>query len=178
MRSYFKRKEFKGFPQTPTIQQSFLLANLTNMLNMIRRKVGVPMTITSCCRDAAKYQELVDRGYHPSPTSDHFWGYVIPTLRTRDKAKYGDTYKFSVGAVDFVCKDIDNVFNTIMDMVEHDEINIGQCILEKGKNSKWIHISNPKEIVYAPGFIKKMSLEKIMFLTSNNNGKSYKRVER
>ena len=94
-----------------------------------------------------------------------------------DKKKYGTTYKFSTGAVDIVCDDIENAFDEIMGMVNSGKITVGQVILETGKHSKWIHISNPKSLMYSLKAVHKMDLNRDMFLISTNNGKSYRCVK-
>ena len=136
----------------------------------------------------AKYNRLKKSGYHPSPTSDHFWAQVIPTKRSRDIKKFGPKYHFSVGAVDFVCPkqgSLVSAFNTIKAMHKRGDIEVGQCILESKyeiKNGKkkllkqWIHISNPKSAVYGYIFIKDIGIQKTRFLTSDDNGRTYKVV--
>jgi len=188
---YFSKSEFesRGFPKKPTTLESYLLANLMYyILNPIRIKIGMPIMLTDCYRSMAKYRDLKKRGYYPSPTSDHFWAQVIPTTRSRDVKKFGPQYHFSAGAVDFVCPragSLVGTFNVIRDLVNKNIIDVGQCILETKyeiKNGKkkmlkqWIHISNPKSLIYTGGFIKDMGIQKTKFLTSDDNGKTYKVV--
>ena len=184
---YFKKSEFesRGFPTRPSALESFLLANLIyKILNPIRALIGVPININDCYRDMAKYRTLIKRGYNPSPTSDHFWGQSIETIRERDKKKYGDSYSFSSGAVDFGCSgrgSLVSVFNDIRGLESTGAIKVGQCILEskteKGKIvSQWIHISNPREIIYDAEFMKELQIKPRKFLYSKDNGKTYKPV--
>ena len=190
-KTYFKKSEFEshGFPVKPTPLESFMLANLVyNILNPIRVAVGLPIYINDCYRTMAKYYDLIKRKYNPSPTSDHFWGQSIPTIRQKDKNKYGKTYSFSSGAVDFGCRNtgsLVHVFNTIRELVDKKVIDVGQCILEskwiteKGKKvivSQWIHISNPREIIYNKEFMEELQIKPRKFLYSSDNGKTYKLV--
>jgi len=184
---YFSRSEFqaKGFPVNPNALESYLLANMVyNILNPIRVVSGVPIYINDCYRDMVKYRSLIKNGYNPSPTSDHFWGTHVETIRIKDKNKYGSKYTFSMGAIDFKVKNLElmvGIFNTIRELVQLNNIKVGQCILESKyeKNivvSRWIHISNPLELIYNEEFIKRMNISKGQFLVSQDNGKTYKAV--
>lgn len=52
-------------------------------------------------------------------------------------------------------------------------INAGQIILERGKHTYWIHVSNPVSLVYEENFIKTMKLQRNKYLTSLGNSGKY-----
>lgn len=175
MKNYFRISEFtaQGFPENPSAEQRLMLYNLRDgILNPIRAEISASIIIVDCCRGIAEYNTLIKKGYHPSKTSDHFWGNVITETGTDGKTI---TSKYSVGAVDFYCprRPMDDVFKVVREMAINLQIKPGQVILEKGFRGKWIHISNPKNLVYADSFIEEMRIAKARFLTSSNNGKTY-----
>jgi len=182
-KNYFSLYEFtrKGFPEKPTPLEQYLLNGITHTLNIIREDIASPITISDCYRSVDKYHSMVARGYNPSPTSDHFWGQAIPTMRSKDIDKYGTYYTYSVGAVDFVVSklDMEIVFKKIINLSKKGEIEIGQCILETNpkRNVKWIHISNSKDYVLNKDLISKLNIAKYKFLRSDDNGKTYQIVE-
>lgn len=180
---HFPIREFtkRDFPKSPTLLEQYLLNYIKKNLNIIREFIDSAIIITDCYRDLEKYNRLIEDGYNPSPTSDHFWGQPIPILRNRDQNKYGDYYTYSSGAVDFVVPkcDMKEVFNSIIELYKNNYIDIGQCILENNPKtgSEWIHFSNPKNVIYNNKIINAIGLSKYMFLKSNDNGKSYKAIE-
>jgi hypothetical protein len=181
--NYFNISEFtsKDFPKNPTALEKYMLEQMIRRLNVVRGLISSPIIITDCYRDLDKYNRLIEDGYNPSPTSDHFWGQPIPTLRDKDQEKYGEHYTFSSGAVDFVAPkyDMEKVFQSIIKLYNNNFINVGQCILEKNPKtgSEWIHFSNPKSTIYSNGLIEAIGISKYKFLRSDNNGKSYKAVK-
>lgn len=180
MKNYFTQKEFtrRGFPVKPTADQSFLLNNLRDkILNPIRHQLSRPVILTDCFRTLAKYYRLLKK-YNPSATSDHFFGQAIPTIRRKDKKRFGKYFKYSVGAVDFRVPgaNMREVFQVVKELEVNCLIKIGQAILEFNpkRRSSWIHISNPLSLVYSDSFIYDLSLQKERFLISEDNGKTYK----
>jgi len=71
----FKLSEFTksgDYIVTPTDEQIFCTKVLcNNILQKIRDEFG-PVVITSGIRDGHVYSSLIQRGYKPSRTSDHF----------------------------------------------------------------------------------------------------------
>jgi hypothetical protein len=188
-KNYFAKEEFErhGFPADPSGLEIFLMRNLVfSILNPIRIAVGRPITIDDCYRTSEKYDAmLLDKLYNPSKTSDHFWGQTIPLVDPSLKAKFGPYYTFSVGAVDFripSAQDMTPLFEKIVSMDRVGLVNTGQCILEAAYDSdkkmtkQWIHISNPRTLVYTQTFIKKFGIVKAKYLVSNDNGKTYQAV--
>ena len=186
---YFAKEEFErcGFPKNPSDLEVFLMRNLVfNILNPIRIALGAPVSINDCYRTVEKYKYMISSGsYNPSATSDHFWAQAIPLSDPLLRARYGTDYVFSVGAVDFhvpSIQDILPVFNKIISMDRSGTIGVGQCIIEaaydtEGKMTKqWIHISNPRSLVYSQSFIKDFGISKTKYLASNDNGKTYQAV--
>jgi len=190
MKNYFTPSEFikKGFPNPAGPVELFLLKNLRDkILNPIRREIGRPMRITDCYRIIAKYKRMLEarnkdgsRKYNPSATSDHFWGQPVPTIKKRDRQKYGKIYSFSVGAVDFYIPRVKmaDVFDFVVGMEKEFKIRTGQIVLEHNPATKfsWIHISNPKEILLSDTVINDLGLSKFKYLISENNGKSYESI--
>lgn len=178
MKNYFKKSEFKNFPARPLAAQLFMLNHLRDILNMIRAKIKTPIIITDCYRTLKKFHSLKKRGYNPSTTSDHFWGLSIPTFRQKDKAKWGSNYFYAVGAVDLKTPKADEakVFKVITDLAKNRIINIGQAILEYNDRGAWIHLSNPKDLIFDPQLLRRVGAVKYPFLISRDNGKTYRRA--
>lgn len=145
----------------------------------------VRIDITGPARNSLDVIRLIRQGYHPSVTTDHFFGVpqTIPAIGATNLSKierYGEIYTYSVGAVD-IRPDIPQTLTAFMGyyrkmviMNEARDINAGQIILEKGKYTYWIHVSNPVSLVYYPNFIKEMVLQKSKYLISLNNDGRYK----
>lgn len=143
------------------------------------------INISGPSRDALDVIRLEKQGYHPSVTTDHFFGMpqTIPAQGDSNLAKiekYGSIYTYSVGAVD-IKPDIPQKKNDFMkyflNMIMLNEagiIDAGQIILEKGKNTYWIHVSNPVGLVYQYDFVSRMGLQKTKYLTSLDNDGKYK----
>jgi len=175
MKNYFKDSEFKNFPASPTPAQFYLRENLRLHLNCIRHHIKSPIIITDCFRTLAKYKAM-KKNYNPSATSDHFWQQVIPTARQKDRIRYGKYFTYSVGAVDFYTPklDMEKVFKMVMELFHDQAIDIGQAILETGKYSQWIHLSNNRTGIYDYNFLQRIGGLKQRFLISDDNGKSYR----
>lgn len=170
----FQRIEFEraGFPKDATIKEEFMLSLLVRSLQVIRDEIGVPITITNCYRTEENHRDLLNRGYYPSETSDHFFGQRLPVHRPDKIKKYGKYFDLSVGATDFVCANITYNFSKIVHLAVSGQIRVGQLILETGNGKTWIHISNDPELVYGQALSRRIpSREK--FLYSLDGGASY-----
>ena len=179
MYNYFAPEEFKNFPRRPRPVQAYLLEFLQRTLNTIRGTIDSPIRITDCYRTLKKYESLKKRGYFPSATSDHFWAQVIPTIKKQNKIKYGPYFIYSAGAVDFVTPrfDINKCYDTIRKLHRRGTIKIGQAILESGGGRRpWIHLSNPRQLIFTSDLLYRVGAVKNTFLISTDGGKTYKRA--
>ena len=166
-----------GFPAAPTPMQMFLLQSLvTTVLDPLREAIGRPIVIDSgSYRDEAKYQAMLAH-YNPSPTSDHFWAQAIPAVTEDVKTVFGPFFTFGVGAVDVTFPQGPDL-KTVFDRVRSLNLPVGQCILESsGPNSKWIHLSNPKQLCYTQPLLKALNMIRPQYMTSTDNGKTYQAV--
>ncbi len=165
--------------------QKFLLKALCNdILEPLRAFFSCPINVTSGMRTRDDYNRLKARGYHPSETSDHFFGEAVPLTRKSKIQKFGNFYSYSVGAADIVpACGADVAFDRLKDYispiagwVSFPQVNlrVGQLILEHGK-SYWLHVSNPATLVYSRQFAKEY-LKRIHFLKSLDNGKTYQPI--
>ena len=112
-----------GIPNTPGPKERLALANLCQkILDPVREKFGLPITVTSGYRS-----EALNRAVGGSRTSQHMTG----------------------DAADIVCRSTTNsaLFRLMEQMVRNGEIEVGQLIWEGGtaETPAWIHVSNPRE---------------------------------
>lgn len=112
-----------GIPNTPGPKERLALANLCQkILEPVRKKFGLPITVTSGYRS-----EALNRAVGGSRTSQHMTG----------------------DAADIVCRSTTNtaLFRLMEQMVKNGEIEVGQLIWEGGTagTPAWIHVSNPRE---------------------------------
>lgn len=156
--------------------QELLIITLAKELQKVRDLViKSPMEINSGVREYSDYQRLLDSGYKPSETSDHYFSNVIPIKVNNPKYKiFGKYYIFSVGAVDVEMPNIDDNFKKIIKYDKQGIINFGQIILEKNNNSKWIHFSNDYNKFFMLNIVKLINKER--YLQSLDNGKTYQKV--
>lgn len=178
MKNYFKKSEFMGLPAILSYYQKFLYDHLLYTLNVIRQEVGSPMIITSCGRDMGKFNSMIRRGYFPSPTSDHFWGLPVPCSKAKHKKIYGKNFTMSVGAVDFITPraSMFQVFKLAIKLSMGQMIRTGQLIFEsrtKPTPAQWIHLSNPRDLVFDPDFLNKIGAVKSPLLFTKDGGKNY-----
>jgi len=185
---HFYESEFarKGYIITPI--QRYMLLNLCNILEAIREflsaeyKKDTPIAVRDGIRLPSDNNALRKKGYNPSETTDHFFGNIVK-LHSRQKIlRFGKYYPYSVGAADIVPKcgayeafdKMKSYFTrkTGIITLPNRHIRIGQMILEE-RNSCWIHVSNPPELIYSPDIVSAF-LERPHFLKSDDNGKSYK----
>lgn len=175
--------------------QWMMLQNLCNNLEAIRAFLNshfnkkVYITITDGIRLPSDINALKKKGFRPSETSDHLFGNIIK-LRSRAKIKqFGKYYNFSVGAGDLkpscgakeafeALKPFFNRNSGIITLPSGD-IHVGQLILERRvyseRESYWLHISNPPELIYSEQIVASFLTRK-HFLISLNNGASYESV--
>ena len=80
-------------------------------------------------------------GYHPSPTTDHSFG--DPEINPFG-AGAADIRPYGQGACE-------NIFNIAVDFINNsDGIPVGQVLWERQGKREWVHISNPKTILFQP----------------------------
>lgn len=178
----FSYYEFKPYGATDcwvpvSHYQKLLIITLAHTLQEIRNELNVKIRITCGVREATDYLRLKNNGYFPSSISDHYFGNVVPIdVNTHEYVKFGKYYIFSTGAADIQPEiDLNIAFHKIIEMVKANRIKVKQVILEEGHNTKWIHISNSSELLFSDSFIKTY-LWKDKFLQSNDNGKTYQKV--
>lgn len=108
-------KKIRNYPSWEVIQN---LNTLCLMLDKIRERLGMPITVTSGYRS----KEL-NTAVKASKTSQHMSGQ----------------------AADCKCRDNKKLFDTVKQMIEEGEITVGQLIWEYGtkKSPDWCHISIP-----------------------------------
>lgn len=174
--NYFQDSEFLNFPAAPSALQRFLLEKLRDNLNLVRFALGATMTISDCFRDMKKYQDMIARGYNPSAKSDHFWAEPVPMTSPADRARWGNFYIFSVGAVDIVpSMDVYQAFQKIVKMVRAGQVSFGQVIYEcSAAGKKWVHLSNPRTLLFRPETLETLGVAKNPFLVSYDGGKNYR----
>ena len=136
----FTRSNY-GKPVFNKLSKHLLECLCRDILDPIRREFGHPILITSGIRDINVMEGLRRAGYHPSSTTDH--SFSDP-----------DFNPFGVGAADIrpygrgACEEI---FNIAVDFVNRLEgIPVGQVLWERLRTHEWVHISNPKTILFQP----------------------------
>lgn len=183
----FNLYEFMNKKREITPIQVFMLQNLCiKILEPIRTFLNCPIKITSGIRFPGDINRLRKEGYNPSETSDHLYGNVVKLKSLNKKAKYGDYYSFSVGAADIIpaigalsawniLKKYFNIYSNEVNLPINNNrtinIRIGQIILEK-RNSYWLHVANPSNLIYSLKFIQNF-IKRKPFLISEDNGKNY-----
>ena len=158
--------------------QKMLLIDLVKNIQLVRCKMPKSsyIIVTSGVRSMLDYERLVDAGYNPSPTSDHFFGTSVTLRRGSRKIKtFGNVYNFSVGAADCVPigMPVNELFNLAVNMDRDGECEFGQIIYERnGDGSKeWIHFGGCADHFFSPLTMRLINKEK--YLMSINNGKTY-----
>jgi len=176
--SEFTRVSVESIPKV----QMFLIKSLANQLEAVRTilttefRKSVPIHITSGWRTREDFDRLVSQGYHPSETSDHYYGVPISIQALEKKLKWGDVYSYSVGATDIipVNVDIEKAFEVICQKAKDKILFLGQVIHEynRAKGQDWIHLSNSPLLMYSQAFVNEFLLRS-QFLVSNDGGVSY-----
>jgi len=140
---HFRYEEFIvssfGQPQYDKISQYLTQQLCLFILEPIRIECGYATRVSGGIRDKQVFDGMNAAGYYPSQTTDH---------------SFGDPEVFSqgVGAADIQpvragsCKDI---FEKVLLMEKEMKFfRFGQVIWEWQKNAEWVHISNPKEVLF------------------------------
>jgi hypothetical protein len=120
----------------------YLIENLCkNILDPIRKEFGHPILVTSGIRDINVMNGLRNAGYHPSSNTDHSFG--DPEVNP-----------YGVGAADIrpysqgTCEDI---FNIAVHLIKtSSNFNVGQVLWERQGSREWVHIANPKTVLFSP----------------------------
>ena len=136
---------------------SFFLASTLalRLFEPIRKLVNAPLRITNGYRDLAQHNDLYERGYHPSKTTDHSYG--------------GELNRFGVGALDMlpvtgtgknrtVRKFTENEYDGLLEHFQRDRTigNVGQLIWYPKRGH--IHVSNPRQLLYSAVAVEKIPL--------------------
>ena len=136
--------------------------------------------VSSGVRTLVDYGRLIALGYHPSQTSDHYFGQAIPLDPVTEKfKKFGSFYSFSVGAGDVIPEGVSalQVFQTAVELDRQEKVFFGQIIYERGGVSdvERIHFGNDPDLFYQPSVCK--IFKRTKYLTSVDGGKTYKVFE-
>jgi hypothetical protein len=144
----------------------------------------VKMRVVSGIRFPSDHNRLRKQGFNPSETSDHMYGNIVKLRNPIKIRRYGKYFQYSVGAVDIMPScGAKEAWDVLLPKFDRDKscinlingpIEIGQVILEK-RQSYWLHISNPKNLIYRQ-FVAENFLKREPFLMSNNNGKTYQPI--
>lgn len=115
---------------TPEIQKN-LEKLCKKILQPIRDKWGKPLFVSSGYRC-----EALNKKVGGSKTSQHLYGEAADIIPF-------ENFKYDVD-------EVDNLFKLIVDMIDADEITVGQLLLEQkddghGGKTRWIHISLPNK---------------------------------
>jgi len=139
---FFSYEEFTrsnyGIPVFNRLSKHLLECLCREILDPVRRIFWYPIMATSGIRDINVMTGLLAAGYHPSTTTDHSFG--DPEVNP-----------FGVGAADIrpygqgTCEDI---FNIAVKLSE--SVPMGQIIWERQGDREWVHISNPKSVLFQP----------------------------
>ena len=127
--------------------QMYMMQRLCETLEVIRFICSSRIKIRSGMRTYEDFIRLQQQGFHPSETSDHFFGSPIPLSNAKKVERYGRYYPYSVGAADIETLDIKTEDAFLKIIENRDKVHTGQIILEK-HNTYWIHISNHQDIIY------------------------------
>lgn len=133
----------------PTPMQELMIAGLVRVLQPLRDRVG-PIDITHGIRLATDYQRLIDEGRHPSPTSDHYFGQPIKLV---NDARGFDWWVYSTGACDFVPREVSVQEAWEVLLMVTPMAHIGQIIREQEGDREWIHLGNPRALIYSPAVV-------------------------
>ena len=142
---FFNYNEFTksnyGKPVFNKLSKHLLECLCRDILDPIRGKFGLPILVTSGVRDIIIMKGLRDAGYHPSATTDHSFG--DPEFNP-----------FGSGAADITpisegcCEDIFLIAIRLIQNVS--KFQVGQVLWERQGEREWVHISNPKSVLFQP----------------------------
>jgi hypothetical protein len=129
----------------------------TRVFEPIRVLINSPLRVTDGFRTTARHNDLLLRDYHPSKTTDHSFG--------------GELNPFGVGAIDLlpivgtgpgghVRKFEEDEYKELVDHFSKSEYSshIGQLIWYPKRGH--VHVSNPRELLFAAVAIEKIPLRK------------------
>jgi len=167
----FSIKEFRPNGQSsswiPDFKlQTIFIQELANSLQIIRNMFGKPLIIGNGIRGASDFMRLIEKGYHPSPTSDHFFGNVVPIgAPHRLYPILGHYYSFSVGAADVISDNPMGLFNLAIQLNESGKTSFGQIIHETDpiKKTEWVHFGNKREKFYSEIICNLIGKEKYLY---------------
>lgn len=162
--------------------QKYLIDMLATNLQVLRTDFpkGSFMKVTSGVRTEQDLVRLESQGYHPSKTSDHYFGFAPRIDRYSYKYdRFGPTYNFSSGAADIVPVgglSTQDLFKMAIDYYKSGRVHFGQVIFEYNPRTgvSWVHFSNDYKSLFNSEIVT--LLNKKRFLSSNNGGKSYEIV--
>jgi len=179
----FSYYEFRphGTPKSwlPTSEyQKLLVDTLAENLQTVRSEMPSDswMKITSGVRTLSDYQRLKNAGYKPSKTSDHNFGVSIPLDKHTSKyKKFGDTYNFSVGAVDVQPSGMStkDLFNLSVKLVQGNQCDFGQVIYEYDPNTgaEWVHYGNSLAELFT--YVIVDMINRTQFMKTLDGGRTY-----
>lgn len=153
---YFTYEEFTrskyGNPIFNSLSKYLLKYLCLNILDPLRMQLDYPLLITSGVRDINVVKGLIRAGYHPSSSTDHSFG--DPEFNPYGSGA-ADIRPYAQGS----CEEI---FNLVVDFINHiPEFQIGQVLWERQGTSEWVHISNPKSVLFQPE-IERMIASRLM----------------
>ena len=139
---FFNYEEFTksnyGKPVFNKLSKYLLECLCRKILDPIRGEFGHPIIVTSGVRDIIVMNGLRDAGYFPSATTDHSFG--DPEFNPFGSGA-SDIRPYSKGS----CEDIFRISVKLSEIVP-----IGQIIWERQGEREWVHISNPKSVLFQP----------------------------
>lgn len=139
---FFNYEEFTrsnyGKPVFNRLSKHLLECLCRNILDPIRGEFGLPVRVTSGVRDIIVMKGLRDAGYHPSATTDYSFG--DPEFNPFGSGA-SDIRSYSKGT----CEDIFKIAVKLSESVQ-----IGQILWERQGEREWVHIGNPKSILFQP----------------------------
>lgn len=163
----------------------YLLSSLcNNVLEPLRSFLNCSLIISSGVRSEEDYQRLINSGYNPSETSDHYYNNPVKILSDEKVKKWGEYYSAAVGAADIILAIGANAaWEKILPYFNKDNhsidlpvpflpVKVGQCIHEFGNGNDWIHVSNDPHIKFSDDFINKF-LNRKCFMYSPDRGVTY-----
>ena len=171
----------KGSPKTwmpESDYQQRLIDNHASNLQVVRNELpdGCYMKITSGVRTESDFDRLIAKGYHPSATSDHYCGNIVPISEYSSKyKKYGPLYMFSVGAADvepFGIKVYD-LFKLSVKLTREGKCDFGQVIYEKDPitGKEWVHYGASIKDIFSSSIVR--FIDRTQFMQSLDGGKTY-----
>jgi len=158
------------------VLRSKMVELLASQLQVVRDEIGVPMVITRGVTTLEDQQRLINKGYFPSPTSDHFFGASVPLDPSNKKYPLvGPSYNFAVGAADCVPKNITirNFFASAVKLNESKKCQFGQIIYEynPATHAEWVHFGNNPSAFFSPMVTSIVGRSK--YMQSLDGGKTY-----